>query len=40
MNPLPFVAAGGVALLIAWGTVAHRAAKVARTSPIKSLNYE
>lgn len=40
MNPLPFVVAGGVALLIAWGTVAHRAAKVARTNPIKSLNCE
>jgi putative ABC transport system permease protein len=40
MNPLPFVVAGGVALLIAWGTVAHRAAKVARTSPIKALKYE
>ena len=40
MNPLPFVVAGCVALLIAWGTVAHRAAKVARTNPIKALKYE
>lgn len=40
MNPLPFVVAGLVALIIAWGTVGYRAAKVARTNPINALHYE
>ena len=37
---LYFVAAGLLALLIAWGTVAGHAWKVARSNPIKALRYE
>ena len=40
LNPLYFLAAGVVALLIAWATVIIHAAHVARTSPIHALRYE
>lgn len=40
LTPLPFVLAGGFALLIAWGTVAFHAWRVARTNPITALRYE
>jgi putative ABC transport system permease protein len=40
LNPLPFIAAGLVALLIAWGTVFTHAWRVARANPIHALRYE
>ena len=40
LNPALFVGAGLVALLIAMGTTAGHALRVARTSPIKALRYE
>ncbi|MEE8370649.1 MAG: FtsX-like permease family protein, partial [Sphingomonadales bacterium] len=40
LTPLPFLLAGGAALLIAWATVAGHAAKVARANPITALRYE
>lgn len=40
LSPSFFLAGGFVALLIAWGTVAGLALRVARTNPIKALGYE
>lgn len=40
LSPFLFLGAGVVALMIAWGTVASRAAQVARTNPIHALRYE
>lgn len=40
LSPSFFLAGGFIALLIAWGTVAGLALKVARTKPIKALGYE
>jgi len=38
--PIPFMAAGGLALVIAIGTIAGHAMSVARANPIKALRYE
>jgi putative ABC transport system permease protein len=40
LTPLPFIFAGGFALIIAWGTVAFHSWRVARTNPITALRYE
>jgi putative ABC transport system permease protein len=40
LSPLYFVAAGAVALLIAWVTVLAHAVRVARATPIGALRYE
>ncbi len=40
LSPTPFLLAGGLALLIAVGTVAGHAVKVARANPIHALRYE
>ena len=40
LGPLPFVVAGLVALVIAIGTIASHAFKVARANPILALRYE
>ncbi|GGE00418.1 ABC transporter permease [Polymorphobacter glacialis] len=40
LGPLPFVVAGGAALVIAAGTVAGHAMRVARANPIHALRYE
>ena len=40
LGPTPFLAAGLVALLIAIGTIAGHAIKVARANPIHALRYE
>jgi putative ABC transport system permease protein len=40
LSPLYFVAAGAVALLIAWVTVLVHAVRVARATPIGALRYE
>ncbi|HEY2845508.1 MAG TPA: FtsX-like permease family protein, partial [Bryobacteraceae bacterium] len=40
LNPLYFVGAGVVALVIAWGTVIVHAAHVAKANPIRALRYE
>lgn len=40
LNPLLFVAAGLIALLIAWATVGGHAARFARTRPSYALRYE
>ncbi len=40
LNPLYFVAAGFVAVVIAWATIAGHAISVARANPIKALRYE
>ena len=40
MGVLPFVAAGLLALVIAIGTIASHAFKVARANPILALRYE
>jgi putative ABC transport system permease protein len=40
LGPTPFVLAGGLALLIAIGTIASHALKVARSNPINALRYE
>ena len=40
LGPTPFVAAGAVALVIAIGTIAGHAIKVARANPIHALRYE
>ncbi|OYQ33605.1 hypothetical protein CHU95_14605 [Niveispirillum lacus] len=40
LNPLLFVAAGGLALLIAWATVGLHAARVAQAKPVTALRYE
>ena len=40
LNPLYFLGAGAVALVIAWATVIVHAAHVARANPINALRYE
>lgn len=40
LNPLYFLAAGGVALLIAWTTVYGNTLRLARTRPVNALRYE
>jgi putative ABC transport system permease protein len=40
LGPLPFVVAGLVALVIALGTIAGHAFRVARANPIHALRYE
>jgi putative ABC transport system permease protein len=40
LGPTPFVAAGLLALIIAIGTIAAHAVKVARANPIHALRYE
>ncbi|MFZ0550281.1 MAG: ABC transporter permease [Steroidobacteraceae bacterium] len=40
LSPLYFLAAGAVALLIAWVTVYGNTLRLARTSPVRSLRYE
>lgn len=40
LNPLYFLAAGGAALLIAWGTVYANTMRLARASPVHALRYE
>jgi putative ABC transport system permease protein len=40
LNPLYFIAAGAVALVIAWVTVFAHALRVARANPIRALRYE
>jgi putative ABC transport system permease protein len=40
LSPLYFLAAGAVALLIAWVTVYGNTLRLARTSPIHALRYE
>lgn len=40
LDPLIFVAVGAGALIIAWGTVAGHAARVASAKPITALRYE
>ena len=40
LNPMPFVAAGLLALAIAVATIAGHAIKVARANPIHALRYE
>jgi putative ABC transport system permease protein len=40
LNPLYFVEAGGVALLIAWATVYANTLRLARASPVHALRYE
>jgi putative ABC transport system permease protein len=40
LGPTPFVAAGALALLIAIGTIAAHAIKVASANPIRALRYE
>lgn len=40
LTPLPFLAAGSLALGIAVATVAGHAVRVARTSPVRALRYE
>jgi putative ABC transport system permease protein len=40
LGPAPFLVAGVVALVIAVGTIAGHAVKVARANPINALRYE
>ena len=40
LGPTPFLLAGGLALVIAIGTIAGHAFKVARSNPIHALRYE
>jgi putative ABC transport system permease protein len=40
LGPTYFVAAGAVALLIAWATVYANTLRLARTNPVRSLRYE
>ena len=40
LEPVVFVVAGGVALLIAWATVGGHAFRVSRTPPSRALRYE
>lgn len=40
LNPLYFLAAGGVALLVAWATVYGNTLRLARTNPVHALRYE
>jgi len=40
LGPTPFLVAGGVALVIAIGTIGAHAFRVARSNPIVALRYE
>jgi len=40
LNPVYFLAASVIALLIAWATVMTHAIRVARANPINALRYE
>lgn len=40
LTPTPFILAGGLALLIALGTIIGHAMRVARTNPVNALRYE
>ena len=40
LNPGYFLAAGALALLIAWATVYANTLRLARTSPVRALRYE
>jgi putative ABC transport system permease protein len=40
LTPVPFVAAGVLALVIAAGTISAHAIRVAQASPIRALRYE
>jgi len=40
MNPLLFLSAGALALIIAWLTVSYQALKAALTNPVEALRYE
>jgi putative ABC transport system permease protein len=40
LGPTPFVSAGLLALLIAVGTIATHAIRVARANPVHALRYE
>jgi putative ABC transport system permease protein len=40
LTPTPFILAGGLALVIAGGTIAGHAVRVARANPINALRYE
>jgi putative ABC transport system permease protein len=40
LNPLYFLAAGGIALAIAWVTIIAHAVRIARANPIMALRYE
>jgi putative ABC transport system permease protein len=40
LTPMPFLIAGGLALVIAAATVAGQAIRVARRNPIHALRYE
>jgi putative ABC transport system permease protein len=40
LGPIPFLAAGLLALLIAIGTIGAHAFRVARANPIHALRYE
>jgi putative ABC transport system permease protein len=40
LSPLYFVAAGAIALVIAWATVIAHALRVARANPVHALRYE
>jgi putative ABC transport system permease protein len=40
LNPLYFLAAGAIALAIAWATIFAHALRIARASPIFALRYE
>lgn len=40
LNPIYFLAAGAMALLIAWATVYGNTLRMARTSPVHALRYE
>jgi putative ABC transport system permease protein len=40
LGPLPFLLAGLLALVIAIGTIAGHAVRVARANPINALRYE
>ena len=40
LGPTPFVLAGLIAFVIALGTIAGHAIRVARTNPVNALRYE
>jgi putative ABC transport system permease protein len=40
LTPAYFLAAGAVALIIAWATVYGNTLRLARTSPVRALRYE
>jgi putative ABC transport system permease protein len=40
LTPVPFLAAGLLALVVALGTIASHAVRVARLNPVHALRYE